>query len=117
MFWNSYNGNVNNACSDTDCVNFSHDSITNPLYSNTNLINLYPLVNLFGGNYDLFYYLFSQNNLTLINYSDPSMIAYTYTLNENNLPESSTSQYIDELGPQPARAFGNYYYQGDEIPD
>ena len=45
------------------------------------------------------------------------MIAYTYTLNENNLPETSTSQYIDELGPQPARAFGNYYYQGDEIPD
>ncbi len=117
IFWNSYNGNVNNDCSDDDCVDFGHDSITNPLYSTTNLINLYPLVSPFGGNYNLLFYLFSQNNLTLINYSDPSMIAFDYTLNENNLPESSTRQYIDELGPGDITAFGNYYYQGDDIPD
>jgi len=117
MWWNNYNGNVNNDCSDTDCVDFSHNAITNPLYSTTNLIDLYPLVSPFGGNYNLLYFLFSQNNLTLINYSDPSRIAFDYILNENNLPESSTKQYIDELGPEPERAFGNYYYQGDSIPD
>ncbi|PWK21075.1 DUF7507 domain-containing protein [Xanthomarina spongicola] len=116
-WWNNYNGNVTSDCSDTDCVIFSHNTITNPLYSTTNLINLYPLVSPFGGNYNLLFFLFSQNNLTLINYSDPSRIAFTYILNENNLPESSTRQYIDELGPQPAQAFGNYYYQGDAIPD
>ncbi|WP_104734637.1 DUF7507 domain-containing protein [Hanstruepera ponticola] len=117
MFWNGYSGNVTSDCSDTDCVAFSHDNITNPLYSTTNLINLFPLIDPFIGNYNPIFYLFSQNNLTLINYSDPSMITFSYTLNGNNLPESSTRQYIDELGPQPERAFGNYYYQGDVIPD
>jgi uncharacterized repeat protein (TIGR01451 family) len=117
IFWNNYNNNVTTDCSDTDCVGFGYFQTTNPVYSNTNLINLYPLVHLFWGNYNPLFFLFSQNNLGSINYSDPSMIVFSYTLNENNLPESSTRQYIDELGPQPERAFANYYYQGDVIPD
>ncbi|MFD2822049.1 hypothetical protein ACFS5M_00105 [Lacinutrix iliipiscaria] len=118
---NDYISNINNECTDADCATFSHDSNINSLYSNsTNLIEVYGFLrDLLGGvsNYDPFFILFSQNNLTLIDFSDPSSIVYEYEFNDNNLPVSSTLQWLDELGPGAINPNSYYYYQGDEIPE
>lgn len=118
-FWNGFDGNVFNDCSDTDCVLFQHDSNTNPLRSSTNMIEVYNFLRtqLLGFNYDPLFLLFSQNNLVQINYSDPSYIVYTYEFNDNNLPVAGNRQYLDELGPGETHPYSNYYYQGDIIPD
>jgi hypothetical protein len=114
----SYNGNVDRHCNDSDCTYFSHDFNINPLYSTTNLIYLNSFLSFpFSEYYSSFFYLFSQNNLTLINYGDPSSDVYNYIFNTNNLPVSSTRQHRDASGPQPEVARGNYYYQGDDIPN
>ena len=116
---NYYTNNVNNDCGDTDCVDFGYDTNLNPLYGSTNLIDVYGFLRVmpFGIQPSKLDILVSNNNLTLVNYSDPSYFLYTYAYNDNNLPVSGSKQYLDEIGPGDINPYSKYYYQGDIIPD
>ena len=116
---NSYTNNVENDCGDTDCVNFGYDNNTNPLMGSTNLIDVYGFLRVlpFGSQPSKLNILINTNNLSLVNYSDPSQIEYTYEFNEYNLPVLGNRQYVDELGPGDVNLYSKYYYQGDVIPD
>ncbi|MBR9914862.1 MAG: hypothetical protein GYB32_08550 [Algicola sp.] len=114
---NQYTNNIENICSDTDCVDFWHDSNTNPLYGTTNLIDIYGFIRMFGEQPSKLDILISANNLTGINYSDPSQINFLYTYNDYNLPYTVIRQYQDELGIGSESDYAIYYYQGDIIPE
>ncbi len=116
---NNYSNNVNNECGDIDCIGFGYDSNINPLQGSTNLIDVYGFIRIFpfGAQPSKLNILINSNNLTLMNYSDPSYLEYDYEFNDNNLPITGSRQYIDELGPGDVNAYSRYYYQGDAIPD
>ncbi|MDG5492763.1 hypothetical protein [Psychroserpens sp. SPM9] len=116
---NDYVNNVGNICTDSDCVDFGYDNTINPLMGSTNLINVYGFIRLFpfGSQPSKLNILINANNLTLMDYSDPSYIVYSYEFNGNNLPVSGTRQYLDEVGPGEVNLYSRYYYQGDIIPD
>ncbi|WCO02268.1 DUF7507 domain-containing protein [Psychroserpens ponticola] len=116
---NGYSNNVTNSCGDTDCVDYGYDTNPNPLFGDTNLIDVYGFIrNLtFGIQPSKLNILINANNLTLINYSDPSYILYDYEFNENNLPITGSKQYMDELGAYDINPYSRYYYQGDVITD
>ncbi|MFK7781135.1 hypothetical protein [Psychroserpens sp.] len=114
---NYFTNNVTNECGDTDCVNFGYDNNSNPLLGSTNLIEVYGLIRIFGTQPSNLNILINANNLTVVNYSDPSYISYDYEFNSNDLPVTGSRQYIDELGPDDINPYSRYYYQGDVVPD